>query len=204
MKKKYRKKDALSYNEEDEQTLSEDILDFIKVFVISAVVVLLFSHFIAYPVNVKGRSMHPTLKDGEYGFTNVIGMAFHEPERFDVVVVEMEDEDTGNPERWVKRIIGMPGDTIECKDEVVYVNGQALDESAYIDAQYKQETKDSLGYFNMDFDEVKLGEDEYFLMGDNRPYSKDSRYKDVGAFTKEQIFGDGVLILFPPTHIGVH
>ncbi len=199
------KKDKKKNNyEEDERTLTEDILDFVKVFAISAIVILLFINFIAHPVNVVGRSMDPTLQDGEYGFTSIISLAFDEPERYDVVVVTMEDEDSGETEHWVKRIIGMPGDTIQGKNGKIYVNGEAIDESSYIDEDYKQECIDSLGYFNMDFDEVELGDDEYFVMGDNRPYSKDSRYEDVGPITSDQIFGKGVFVIFPISEFGGH
>ena len=68
------KKNELRYNEDDERTLLEDILDFVKVFVISAIVILLFVNFVAHPVRVDGESMYPTLKDGEFGFTNVGGV----------------------------------------------------------------------------------------------------------------------------------
>ncbi len=68
------KKNELRYNEDDERTLLEDILGFIKVFVVSAIVILLFVNFVAHPVRVDGRSMYPTLKDGEFGFTNVGGV----------------------------------------------------------------------------------------------------------------------------------
>lgn len=202
MLKKNRGKFA--YNDEDERTLSEDILDFIKTFVISAILIVLFVHFIAYPVKVSGRSMVPTLQNNERGFTNIISLAFEEPKRFDVVVVNMYNDETQQKEHWVKRIIGMPGDTVSCSNERVYVNGKVLDESSYISADYRVSVMKELGYFNMDFGKVKLGKNEYFLMGDNRPYSKDSRYKDVGPITKDQIFGKGVFVFWPLSEIGEH
>ena len=75
--RKIKKKKKIEYDRDDERTLGEDILDFIKVFAISALVILLFMHFIAYPVTVSGRSMVPTLQNGEYGFTNIINLAFN-------------------------------------------------------------------------------------------------------------------------------
>lgn len=86
------KKNELRYNEDDERTLLEDILGFIKVFVVSAIVILLFVNFVAHPVRVDGRSMYPTLKDGEFGFTNVGGVLLNGVERGDIVVVTMEEE----------------------------------------------------------------------------------------------------------------
>ena len=79
--KKLKKSSSFRYNEEDERTLLEDILDFLKIFVIGTVLILLFINFIAHPVTVYGKSMDPTLKDGEIGFTNIIGTLLTEPER---------------------------------------------------------------------------------------------------------------------------
>lgn len=211
-----KKKENLRYNEEDERTLFEDILDFVKVFIISAIVILLFVNFVAHPVRVDGRSMYPTLKDGEFGFTNVFSALTGNVERGDIVVVTMEED--GQTSHWVKRIIGMPGETVSCVNDVVYINGEALDETAYIDPDYKQSQIDEYGYFNkvpnqgrnknsedtsnvVDFKEITLGEDEYFVMGDNRPYSKDSRY--VGSIKKSQLFATHLLVLYPLSSFGV-
>lgn len=203
------KKNELRYNEDDERTLLEDILGFIKVFVVSAIVILLFVNFVAHPVRVDGRSMYPTLKDGEFGFTNVGGVLLNGVERGDIVVVTMEEE--GQKTHWVKRVIGLPGDTVSCVNDVVYINGKVLDETKYIAPDYRQSLVDKFGYFNKvpnadntnveDFEEVKLGDDEYYVMGDNRSYSKDSRY--VGPVKKSQIFAKKMLVLLPISDIGV-
>lgn len=203
------KKNELRYNEDDERTLLEDILDFVKVFVISAIVILLFVNFVAHPVRVDGKSMYPTLKDGEFGFTNVGGVLLNGVERGDIVVVTMEEE--GQKTHWIKRVIGLPGDTVSCVNDVVYINGKVLDETKYIAPDYRQSLVDKFGYFNKvpnadntnveDFEEVKLGDDEYYVMGDNRPYSKDSRY--VGPVKKSQIFAKKMLVLLPISDIGV-
>lgn len=203
------KKNELRYNEDDERTLLEDILGFIKVFVVSAIVILLVVNFVAHPVRVDGRSMYPTLKDGEFGFTNVGGVLLNGVERGDIVVVTMKEE--GQKTHWVKRVIGLPGDTVSCVNDVVYINGKVLDETKYIDPDYRQSLVDKFGYFNKvpnadntnveDFEEVKLKDDEYYVMGDNRPYSKDSRY--VGPVKKSQIFAKKMLVLLPISDIGV-
>lgn len=203
------KKSELRYNEDDERTLLEDILGFIKVFVVSAIVILLFVNFVVHPVRVDGRSMYPTLKDGEFGFTNVGGVLLNGVKRGDIVVVTMEEK--GQKTHWVKRVIGMPGDTISCVNDIVFINGKVLDETQYIDPDYRQSCVDQFGYFNkvpnadntdvQDFEEVKLGDDEYYVMGDNRPYSKDSRY--VGPVKKSQLFAKKMLVLLPISDIGV-
>ena len=203
------KKSELRYNEDDERTLLEDILGFIKVFVVSAIVILLFVNFVAHPVRVDGRSMYPTLKDGEFGFTNVGGVLLNGVKRGDIVVVTKKEK--GQKTHWVKRVIGMPGDTISCVNDIVFINGKVLDETQYIDPDYRQSCVDQFGYFNkvpnadnsdvQDFEEVKLGDDEYYVMGDNRPYSKDSRY--VGPVKKSQLFAKKMLVLLPISDIGV-
>lgn len=216
------KKNELRYNEDDERTLLEDILDFVKVFVISAIVILLFVNFVAHPVRVDGKSMYPTLKDGEFGFTNVGGVLLNGVERGDIVVVTMEED--GQKTHWVKRVIGLPGETVSCVNDVIYINGKVLDETKYIDPDYRQSFVDEYHYFNkvensdvgdnkrnynpdfkyksaIDFKETKLGDDEYYVMGDNRPYSKDSRY--VGPVKKSQIFAKKMLVLLPISDIGV-
>ena len=129
-------------------------------------------------------------------------MAFEKPQRFDVVVATVYDDESQQNEHWVKRVIGMPGDTVEGKNEKIYVNGKELDESSYISQDYRQKMIDKFGYFNMDFDKVTLGDNQYFLMGDNRPYSKDSRYKDVGPISADQFYGKGVFVLWPFSEIG--
>ena len=202
-------KSELRYNEDDDRTLLEDILGFVKVFVVSAIVILLFVNFVAHPVRVDGKSMYPTLKDGEFGFTNVGGVLLNGVERGDIVVVTMEED--GQKTHWVKRVIGLPGDTVTCVNDVVFINGKVLDETQYIDPDYRQSCVDKFGYFNKvpnedntdvkDFDEVKLDNDEYFVMGDNRPYSRDSRY--VGPVKKSQLFAKNMLVLLPFSDMGV-
>lgn len=213
---KQSKKNDLRYNEDDERTLLEDILGFIKVFVVSAIVILLFVNFVAHPVRVDGHSMDPTLQNGEFGFTNVGGVLLNGVKRGDIVVVTMEENNQKT--HWVKRVIGLPGETVSCKDDVIYINGKALDETKYIDPDFKQNWVDQIGYFNkvpnqginkddsvdnnvVDFKTVKLKSDEYFVMGDNRPRSKDSRY--VGPVKKSQIFAKNMLVLLPLSEIGV-
>lgn len=206
-----KKKKMERYSEEDERTLAEDILDFVKVFAISAIVILLFVNFIAHPITVVGTSMTPTLLDGEYGFTSILNMRLGKPERGDVVVITMEQE-PDEKSHWVKRVIGLPGETVYAKDGVVYVNDEPLDESAYLKEDYMDEALqsfyDTYGYpygtFTKDFGPVTLGEDEYFVMGDNRPWSKDSRDPSVGPVSSSDMYGKGIMVFFPFDKIGVH
>ena len=224
---KREKKAAYRYNEEDERTLLEDVLGFIKVFAITAIVILVFMNFIAHPIKVNGKSMDPTLQDGEFGFTNLASAWLSQIDRYDIVVVTTEQEVTDDEGKSsmqeiqiVKRVIGMPGDTVSCIDDEIYINGTIIEEDDYIDPDYIEQCREEYGYFNqieqvsksedgktiveyVDFPEVTLGDDEYFVMGDNRPVSKDSRDSSIGVIKKSQIYGVGTLILLPFDEFGI-
>ena len=199
-----RKKKKRRYSENDERSIWEDILDFVKVFAISAIVILLFVNFIAYPITVRGHSMDPTLSNGEYGYTSLVSLSTGSVNRGDIVVLRMNEED-GTESLWVKRVIGLPGETVEARDGIVYINGVALDESEYLSDEYiskalsdfQAETGYDYGTFTSDFAPVTLGEDQYWVMGDNRPWSKDSRDESVGAVSRDKFFGKGVMVLWP-------
>lgn len=174
--------------------LKYELLDLLKTFIICFVCVFVITTFLAKPVRVDGRSMYPTLEDGEIGIMNVFSAKFQDIDRFDVVVVYNEEK----KENWVKRVIGLPGDTIYAKNDVVYVNGMAIDEP-YLNSTYVKQIQNRGDMFTGDFDKVTLGDDEYFLMGDNRIVSHDSR--KVGPFKREDIKGKGVMVIFPFTKI---
>ena len=139
--------------------------------------------------------MYPTLTDRERGFSSIISKHF-EIERFDIVVVRSEETDN----YWVKRVIGMPGETIECKDDVIYINGVELKQE-FLDEDWVNHEKDIYGYFTYDFGPYTLDEGEYFVMGDNRTHSTDSRV--VGAFTKDEIVSVGIFSYFPFEEFGI-
>lgn len=169
--------------------VKRELFDMIKIFILCAVTVLVVTKFLVKPVQVDGRSMYPTLEDNEIGFTNVFSARFLEINRYDVVIVYNEDTE----EYWVKRVIGLPGDRIFAKDGKVFINGVELEEP-YLDTEYVKDN--SVNHpFTEDFKEVKLLEDEYFLMGDNRIVSHDSR--KVGPFQRDAIIGKGMLVLYP-------
>ena len=176
---------------EEKKGLKYELLDLVKTFVICFVCIFLLTNFVVKPVRVDGRSMDPTLEDGEIGLMNVFSAKFQDIERFDVVVVYNEEK----KENWVKRVIGLPGDTIYAKDDVVYVNGMPIEEP-YLDNDYADGIRLTENYkFTEDFDEVQLGEDEYYLMGDNRYASKDSR--EMGAFKRGDIKAVDFFIVLP-------
>jgi signal peptidase I len=174
-------------------TFLADLLDFLKTVIISAVVILAVTHWLVRPIRVEGQSMYPTLADNAFGFSNVIGSRYGDLQRFDIAIIYLEEKD----EYLIKRIIGLPGETIACLNGTIYINGEPLDEP-FLDPDY---TSTYGGNFTSDFGEVTLGEGEYFCLGDNRPVSNDSRY--YGPFRREQIVAKGALILWPLDDFGV-
>ena len=139
------------------------------------VVIILIRTFIITPVRVDGTSMNKTLADGDI----LLLYKLAKIDRFDIVVLDEEYDD----EIIIKRIIGLPGETVEIKDGDIYINDILMpdDEYAYGDTS--------------DYDKITLGNDEYFILGDNRLISKDSRY--FGAVKKDDIMGEAVFRLWP-------
>ncbi len=178
---------------EKQRRFGLELLDFVKILLVCFIAAFGIKTFIARPVFVEGSSMYPTLQDGEFGFTNLLGLSLEGVNRGDIVIVEEGDE------YCVKRVIGLPHEPIDCRDNVVYINGEALDEP-YLDSDYVHDIENNQGYFTSDFEAIELGSDEYFVMGDNRVVSADSRV--VGPFSRSQIVGKGVLVLMPLDQIG--
>ena len=190
------------YNEEDEKTIFEEILGFVGTFLICSVVIILVTSLIIKPNVVSGRSMYPALQTDDRGFSNVLALATEGVERGDIVTANMVNEEDGKTYSVVKRVIGLPGETIECRDEKVCINGKELDESQYLDESFAKEWYNTNGYFNDSFGPGTLKEDEYFLMGDNRPISMDSR--ETGPVKKEDILAKDFMVLFPFSRFGYH
>jgi len=149
-------------------------------YILIIIVVLLFKRYIVSPIRVNGQSMYPTLKNSDMMILNETSYYFKDIKRFDIVVVDAKDE------LIIKRVIGLPGETISYKDNTLYINGKKVEE------------KYSYGITD-DFEPVKL-KDEYFVMGDNRQNSLDSRY--FGPFKKKYIRGKTNLIFLPFDRMG--
>ena len=165
-------------------------------FLILAAILIGLQHFVFTPVVVKGDSMDPTLADGE----RVIALKNTEIKRFDIVTFPAPDDEGKN---YIKRVIGLPGDTIEYKDDQLYINGKKTDEP-YLD-EYKGELTDSqpLTYdFNLKdlYGSEKIPEGELFVLGDNRRISKDSRI--IGMIKEKNIMADVKFVFWPLNRFG--
>lgn len=179
------------YNKKDDKFLIV-LKDFIKSLAISLVVVIVITQFFVRPVRVDGLSMYPTLNNQEIGFSNIFKARTAKVERFDIVVVYME----GLDKNIVKRVIGMPGDTVLFRDDVLYINGEAVDEP-YLDNDYvKQWKSENNGrHFTSDYGPTTVPEGEYFVVGDNRQNSTDSRRH--GSMNGKNIKSMDVYVLYP-------
>ncbi|KOS60351.1 signal peptidase I [Lysinibacillus agricola] len=176
-----------------------EFLEWIKAIAFALLVAFVIKQFLFTPVLVKGASMMPTLEDHDRVIVNKIGPKFKSFDRFDIVVIQMNEETN-----YIKRIIGLPGDKIEYKDDQLYINGKKYSEP-YLD-QYKKEQKDT-GSLTFDFTleqylgETTVPEGHYFVLGDNRRISNDSRNPEVGFIPKERIMGTTSIICWPIEHI---
>lgn len=156
------------------------IFEVVKVVLISLAIIMPIRLFVVQPFYVDGPSMEPTFYDKEYLIIDEISYRFSEPARGDVVVFK-NPKDTGV--YFIKRVIGLPGDTVEVKDGNIFINNEELKE-VYI--EYK-DTKDNPA--------VKIGVDEYFVMGDNRVNSYDSRA--IGPVNQKYLIGKAWLRGWP-------
>lgn len=170
------------------------ILDFARLILITVVAAMVILVFVARKEEVRGTSMYPTLVEGESVIINMAANYVGEIKRFDVVVAREYRSD----DLWVKRVIGLPGETISYREDVLYVDGKAMEEP-FLDKKYVEQVKKSANklYFTQDYTSKKLGKNEYLLVGDNRNESLDSRNDAVGPFQREQIIARGVFVYQP-------
>lgn len=157
----------------------------------------LLREFVFTPVVVKGHSMDPTLADGE----RVIALKNTKIDRFDIVTFPAPDDPKKN---YIKRVIGLPGETVEVKGDVLYIDGKEVNEP-YLD-DFKQELTDGEPLtYDFTLEQVTgkktVPEGEYFVMGDNRRNSKDGRM--IGFIDKKNISGDVKFVLWPMNRFGV-
>lgn len=154
-------------------------LEVLQIVIISAAIIIPIRYFLIQPFYVKGASMEPNFYDHEYLIIDELSYRLREPLRGEIVVFRYPRDES---QFFIKRVIGLPGETVEVTDAHVVIyndanpNGKALDEDPYLDGVLTQGKK-----------KITLGPDEYFVMGDNRDESLDSR--SFGAVKKSEIVG---------------
>ncbi len=178
--------------EEKEEKINwkKEIISFIVELLVIMLIVTAVIRYVGQVTKVSGSSMESTLSDGDRLIIDKISYRFSDPERFDIVVFPYEYEEKTY---YIKRIIGLPGETIWLNDGNIYINGEILEED------YGLETFTNAG---IAAEPITLGENEYFLMGDNRNNSKDSRDPLVGVVSGDTFIGKAVFRIWPLNKIG--
>lgn len=197
MENEYISKHGMESEEPKKDETAKKEPSFFKSLLIDVVIAVLIAGTILFfirPTVVKQTSMLETFQPNDYLIVYKRAYSGDKtPQRGDVIIFQSElvNEDTGGDKLLIKRVIGLPGDTICIKNEQVYLNGEQLHED-YIRDGYTPAVE-----IPLEGETYTVPEDHYFCMGDNRAVSVDSRYSEVGCITEDQIMGKAVLRLFP-------
>lgn len=184
--------DVNSEQKELGPSTSSRIIDFIQSFVIIGAIFASIYLFIAQPHKVSGSSMVPNFQDGDYILTDKISYKFIVPKKGDVIVLKNPRNESQD---FIKRIIAIPGDKIRIEDNTVYVNNNPINEP-YIPSNFITSGQN----FLTDGETISMGEGQYFVMGDNRSHSSDSR--EWGTVIKKEIIGKVFFRYFPINKLG--
>ena len=183
---------ASNNSEQEEFNIVKELIGMLIYIVVVIIVVWFIVHFVGQRTEVSGESMYDTLEDGDNLWIDKLSYRFKDPKRFDIVVFPYQDSDV----YYIKRVIGLPGEKVRIGDDgTIFINDEALEE----DYGYETIMPDRIGRAT---DTITLGEDEYFVMGDNRNNSKDSRFESVGNISKDELIGKAVLRMWPLSKFG--
>lgn len=178
-------------DEVNRMDLKREILSWILYIGFVILATWLILHFVGQRTVVDGRSMNDTLQDGDNLIVEKLSYRFGDPQRFDIIVFQPYEDSS---ELYIKRIIGLPGETVRIdEDGSIYIDGELLEED------YGRETIENPGRAS---EEITLGEDEYFVLGDNRNNSTDSRTERVGNVSLDSIVGKAWLRIWPLSSFG--
>ena len=177
---------------EKNKSITRQMIETILYFAGIFLAVLLIQRFIIQPVEVDGSSMEANLSDGDHLMLEKVSYWFGDPKRFDVIVFQPYVNEDGM--YYIKRVIGLPGEMVQIIDNIIYINGMPLEEN------FGKENE--IRYEGVAQDPITLSEDEYFVLGDNRNNSKDSRSEEVGAVKRESILGKAWCVIWPLNEFG--
>lgn len=178
-------------NDEEQYSRKAEVLAFVwetvKIIVVSLAIIIPIRYYLVQPFFVKGASMEENFHDGDYLLIDEISYRFNEPRRGDVIVFRYPE----NPSQFfIKRIVGLPGETVEITGNKVVIYNSAHPQGTALGEEYLSPGQETIGNFL-----VKLGDDEYYVLGDNRLQSSDSRR--WGSLEKDFITGRAFLRLWP-------
>lgn len=177
-------------NQTDKEKELREVIGWLVYILIVVCATYLIVNYVGQRTRVSGDSMQATLQDGDNLIVDKISYRFRDPKRFEIIVFPYRyAEDT----YYIKRIIGLPGETVQIIDGYVYINGEQLDE------HYGLEVMERAGNAAVP---IVLGEDEYFVLGDNRNESADSRESSVGVLHRDELIGRAWVRIWPLKSIG--
>ena len=177
------------------------LVEWVAVIVGALVVALVVKTFLFQAFFIPSASMEPTLEEGDRVLVNKLSYDLHDIRRGDIVVFELPPDKVGSDgiKDLIKRVIGLPGDVIETRDGVVYINDRRLDEPYLPEGTL---TGDPANGNNPAIERQTVPEGTVFVMGDNRDNSHDSRYADRGPIPIESVVGRAFVLVWPPGEMG--
>lgn len=181
-----------SMKEKDQdRSIFKEILGWLVYIAILLAAVYVLITYVGQRTEVSGHSMEPTLQHGDNLIVDKISYRFREPERYEIIVFPYQYKENTY---YIKRIIGLPGETVQIIDGEVYINGELL-----ADEHYGKEVMLDPG---IAAESITLGDDEYFVLGDNRNHSSDSRDPSVGVLHRKDLIGRAWVRIWPFSDIG--
>ena len=175
---------------DQDRSIFKEILGWLVYIAILLAAVYVLITYVGQRTEVSGHSMEPTLQHGDNLIVDKISYRFREPERYEIIVFPYQYKENTY---YIKRIIGLPGETVEIIEGSVYINGEKLKED------YTATEINDVGIVS---EKITLGGDEYFVLGDDRDKSEDSRMADVGNVKRSYIYGKAWFLLSPFDHMG--
>lgn len=177
--------------EEKPKGIARELLGWVVYIAVIIGLTWLIITFVGQRTRVSGHSMEATLHDGDNLIVDKLSYRFRDPKRYEIIVFPYRHKENTY---YIKRIIGLPGETVQVKDGYVYIDDEKLDED------YGLEVMESPGIAE---EPITLGEDEYFVLGDNRNHSSDSRDPSVGVLHRDELIGRAWIRIWPFDSIGV-